>query len=169
MSDLDTQKPRKRFTWGRALLGASLAMNLLVVGVVAGSILNHAKPPKSAPLPGGDIIGYGPYTQALTAEDRVVLRDAMKRKAPELRSNRKEVKRDFDRLLVTLRAQPFDRAAAEAILGAQHARVEGQVVLVRRLLMDHIEQMEPAERVAFAERLTDAIRRGPKSRKPARD
>lgn len=158
---------KRGFRWGRLVMWVSLALNLLVVGVVGGTMLNRAHEMGEAAPPGGALISYGPYTRALNPEDRKALRGALMRNAPHLRANRREVRQDFDRLLAALRAQPFDKAAAQAVLDTQQGRVEEQARQVRLLVLDQIAGMSDAERAAFADRLEAALRRGPP--RPPRD
>jgi hypothetical protein len=86
-----------------------------------------------------------------------------------MRSTRREVRQDFERLLQLLRTEPFDVAAAAGLLEAQQARVGEQVELVRRLFLEQISAMEPEERAAFADRLEQVLRHGPPRHAPARD
>jgi len=162
--------PKKRpFRWGRLLLGVSLALNLAVVGLVGGAVLNRAREVGGPPPPNGEFLNYGPYTMALSDEDRLKLRRGLIGEAGVLRDNRREVRRDFDRLLETLRADPYDPAATRLVLDAQQARVQKQVDLVRQVLVEHLNGMSTAERTDFADRLEAVLRRGPPRLRDHRD
>ncbi|MDY6858076.1 MAG: periplasmic heavy metal sensor [Pseudomonadota bacterium] len=163
---MSEQPAPKGIRWGRVILALSLAMNLLVLGLVGGSALYHSR--NGAP-PGREILEYGPYTRALSPEDRRALRSALRHDAGAMRSTRREVRQDFERLLQLLRTEPFDVAAAAGLLEAQQARVGEQVELVRRLFLEQISAMEPEERAAFADRLEQVLRHGPPRHAPARD
>lgn len=166
MSDQMIPTPQKRRApgWMRAAFALSLTLNLLVMGVVGGAVVKHGR--DDAPPPGGEILSYGPYTRALSPEDRDALRAALMREAGELRANRQAVRRDFDRVLALLRADPFDRAATEAVLEGQQTRVEAQSRKVRGLVLDHVSAMPPEARHAFADRLDKTLRHGPPRHAP---
>lgn len=155
--------------WMRILLVLSLALNLAGIGVVAGAVLGHSKKPPR-PLMVNDL-GFGPYTDALSAEDRDALRRAFVERAPDFRDLRKLMRADFERLLTILRAEPYDAAAAEAVILAQRDRAQRGFALGHELLMQRLAGMTPAERVAFADRLEQTLARppGPPGRRPGEE
>ncbi|MBN2905809.1 MAG: periplasmic heavy metal sensor [Rhodobacteraceae bacterium] len=149
--------PRTR-TWVRVALGLSLALNLLIVGVIGGAVLSHGRQGPPVALAPGD---FGPYSRALSEEDRAALRTALRAQAPRLRENRTAVRAGFKDLLTALRADPYDPARVSALLAAQQARVEDQAGLVRDLVLTRVAQMHSEERAAFADRLERVLRHGP--------
>lgn len=155
---------KRPFRWGPLLLGVSLALNLAVVGLVGGALLDHARDRRAPPPQSGEFLNYGPYTMALSDEDRRTLRRRLIGEAGVLRENRREVRRDFDRLLETLRADPYDGEATRMVLEEQQARVQKQVDLVKMVLVEHLEGMSAADRAVFADRLESVLRRGPRDR-----
>lgn len=169
MSERDTAPGKRRLRWGPVALAVSLAFNLLFVGLVGGTALNRARDDRHRPPERGELLNYGPYTSALTTEDRLELRQALIGEAGVLREIRREVRRDFNRLLDALRAQPYDPEAANAILEMQQARVQRQIKLVSVVLLEHLAGMSDAERLAFADRLEKVLRRGPPRPEPRRD
>jgi hypothetical protein len=66
---------------------------------------------------------------------------------------------DVEDLLATLRADPFDPAAAEAALAAITRRATDRLDLGRELMADRILAMSDAERLAFADRLERGLKR----------
>ncbi len=61
-----------------------------------------------------------------------------------------------------LRAEPFDPAALDRAVDALRNRGEQRIALGQRLMMERIAQMSPDERRAFADRLDEALSRGPR-------
>lgn len=160
---MDAQKtgPEKSGRGLRIALAISVAFNLAVVGLVAGAMLRDGpgmRPPMVREL------GFGPYTEALAPADRKALRQALLERAPEIRQARLVMRDDTEALLALLRADPFDTAAFEARMAAQHARMEKQLRLGQDLLQEFIAAMPAENRRAFADRLEAGLRRGDKHR-----
>ncbi|GAA0285532.1 periplasmic heavy metal sensor [Rhodovulum strictum] len=143
--------------WVRVALVASLALNLMVLGVVGGAVLKRDMPPRAGFVPGD----YGPYSRALSEPDREALRAAYRAEAPRLRENREAVRQSFRDLQAALRAEPYDHARVVALVEAQQARVQDHATLMRGLTLDRVAAMNPEERAAFADRLERVLRRGP--------
>ncbi len=157
----DTNPPVRRGRWMQVVLILSLALNLLVVGAVAGRMLGHVKERRDGPRE-ASVLNYGPYSKALSRADRAALRQALSKQKDNLHSNRTEVRKGFRDVLAALRAQPYDAAATEALLNAQQQRVGDQIRLVRQALLDRIATMSDAERAAFADRLDEVLKHGPR-------
>ena len=165
MTETPPETPRRGDRWLRRALIASLAGNLLVVGLVAGVILREGPPHRSPP---GD--PSFPYIHALTEAQRDEMRDALRadwRADREARQRdgaddegertRRGPLRDYDRAIEALRADPFDRDALAAILADQNSRAEtwrarGQTVLLR-----YVEGMSPEARADYAARLAEDV------------
>ena len=104
--------------WMRVAFAVSLAINLGIGGLVAGSLLRDGNPMKNRLLAAD--IGFGPFTDALSKEDRADLRAAFLAAAPEMRETRQSMHADFKDLLGQLRAVPFDPAALRASFDRQN-------------------------------------------------
>lgn len=156
MAEADMTKPKPAGRWTTWALIASLALNLFVVAAVAGAGLRHQR------MPHRDVreVGFGPFTDALTREDRAALRDAFIAAAPDFRDMRREAEAGFTRLVAALRADPWDRAATEAVLAEQAARTAERLDLGRRLLVERLETMTPEARAALADRIEAVTARG---------
>lgn len=149
---IQTTKPGRGM---KIALILSLTLNLLILGMMGGAMLAHGGPHG----PGGiRDIGFGPYTEALTGEDRKALREAFFKAAPDFRAGREEMRADVARLAAAIRAEPYDRAAVEAVMTSQAARIEDRLQLGRGLLLDRLDAMGPEARAALAERI-EAMRR----------
>jgi uncharacterized membrane protein len=142
--------------WVRALLIASLAANLAVAGIVAGAAWRGGD--RGAPRD----VGFGPFTEALSREDRALLRKEFLARSPDMRDMRRAMREDARAVLVALRAEPFDEAAFRRALSDHRSRIQDRVSLGETLLVDRVAGMTPEDRRAFADRLEDRLRRGPK-------
>lgn len=141
---------------GRSWLGWALALSLLanlaLAGVLAGGIARgHMR--------GADVrgAGFGPLSAAMTRQDRQALRDAFKAAGQGWAAYRNDARADYADLARLMATEPFDRAAAEAVLTRQAARTEGRMGQAQSLLLDHIASMTPADRAAFAARLSAVL------------
>ena len=138
-------------------LALSLALNLAVVGLAAGAFLREGH---GRGMPRD--LSFGPFSEALSLEDRRALRRALMDKAPAFRESRAEAREEFAALLTSLRASPFDPAAMESALAAIEARNADRLELGRRLIAARLAEMSDADRLAFADRLEKGLRRGPR-------
>lgn len=135
-------------------LAVSVALNLAVAGMVAGAFLKSGGPGRGMPHD----LSFGPFSEALGPEDRTALRRALLDRASDFRSNSRAAKAEFETLLATLRASPFDPAAMQSALAAIEVRTAGRLELGRTLIENRIVEMSEAERLAFAERLEAGLR-----------
>lgn len=140
----------------RIALGLSLALNLLVAGLVAGAVLRDGGPRERMVRD----LDFGPFTEALSPNDRDELRRDFVQRAPDLRGMRQAMQADLETFLAALRTEPFDPAALAQVLASQQGRMARRVELGQELLLDRLTAMDPAERAAFADRLERRLRRG---------
>lgn len=140
----------------RIALAVSVALNLAVAGVAAGAMLKGG--PDGGRMEMGRELGFGPFTEALSRDDRRALREALVSKAPELRDNRRQRGQDAQEVLATLRADPFAPDALTAVMDAQQRRMESQLQLGQDLLREFLISMSPEARAAFADRLEQRLR-----------
>lgn len=142
--------------WVRALLVASLAINLAVAGLAAGWALRH----------GGDHAGHhparldmaaGPLTRALSEEDRREIGRAMRQAWRTRTDSAPGIGESFDALVADLRAVPFnvDRVATQ--MRAQRDGFAARFEMGQEVLMTHLAGMTDAERAAYADRLEAQI------------
>jgi uncharacterized membrane protein len=140
--------------WLKIALAVSVALNLAVAGLVAGAWLRDG-PGHGMPRD----MSFGPFTEALSDTDRRELRRTLGDRAHGFREARQEMQADLQALLTTLRADPFDPAAAEAALTAIERRATDRLDLGRDLIAERILAMSDAERDAFADRLERGLKR----------
>lgn len=134
----------------KIVLFASLAANLVVAGLVAGALIAGPHGPGGR---GPRDLAFGPYTAALTEADRRALFEALRAHRGELPSPRQRVEADRRELARLLRAEPFDRAAAGALLDTQRELADQRFRLGQQLLLDRLAALSPADRQAMAARL----------------
>src|SRR6516225_9650470 len=104
--------------WLLAALFASLALNLVVVGLVAGAIWRF-HPPAWAPIT-PSLVGFA---SALPPERRKQLWDQTAEERAELRPLRREVRTARDETVRVLAAEPFDR---QQFLAAQARQADAE-------------------------------------------
>ena len=90
----------------RLALYASLAVNLLFVGIVGGAIL-HGPPERGGMM--GRELGFGPFTEALSPADRMALMEAFRRSGGSPREMRQAMRADLAEFIRVLRASPSIR------------------------------------------------------------
>jgi Spy/CpxP family protein refolding chaperone len=157
MTDPATRPAR----WLKVALVLSLGLNLLVIAAVIGAALGA---PRMHDRMRGEVpreFGRSPLVSALAAEDRRAVARELRRAAEPLRENRADLRGRFERLLEAIRAEPFDRAALEALLGAQREAGARRLKIAEAALLARLEAMSPEARAAYAARLDASLRRGP--------
>lgn len=165
MSDPTKPTGRRGLPWLRIVLVVSLALNLLVAGMAAGAWLRHDR--SDAAVHHGSLrdLGYGPFGEALSVEDRRELARDLTGKARDLQANRSRIRQEFQAMLEALRTSPFDAEAFEAVATRQQERLAERQAIGRRLLLDRIEAMTDAERSVYADRLERSLRRAVRDRR----
>ncbi|PZR00234.1 MAG: hypothetical protein DI533_06495 [Cereibacter sphaeroides] len=147
----------------KIVLILSLGLNLVTLGVVGGAMvhgMSERDKPKFRDL------AFGPFTEALSPEDRQALRRAFRQDGGNPRDIRQEMQQGFADLLTALRAEPFDAGALRAVFAAMQARMQARMDFGQRLLADRIVAMTPEARTQFAERLEELMKRSPKRGDP---
>lgn len=141
----------------RIALAVSVALNLAVAGLFAGSFL---KDHEDGGPRGVREIGFGPFSEALSRDDRKALRRALLARMPEMRQARQEAAQDAQTLLGVLRAEPFDPGQLTAVLETQRVRMAGRFEVGQGLMRDLLVAMTPEARRAFADRLEKRLQGG---------
>ena len=162
---MDNQKsPSKRGGWVKAVFALSLALNLLVVGAVAGAAWRHGGPggPDGRARSGGPPSGLS-MLRALERDDRrAVLRAA----------RAAQIEPAFDRgafqaeLVAALRAEPLDMDALDRLLAQQRAYAGARLETVLGVWRAHVQSMSADAREAYAERLEEGGKRRGKDPQP---
>jgi uncharacterized membrane protein len=141
----------------RWLLVPSLALNLLVLGLVVGDALSGGGPGRG---PRPVEMSLGPVGRALEPQDRRAILGSL-RGDPDLRPlGRGERAAGFAAVAQALRADPFDEGRLREALLAQSDRVAAAQRAVQEALLARLAGMTPGERAAFADRLEAEAGRG---------
>ena len=140
----------------KVLLFSSLALNLLVAGLVVGALLAHRGDHENHP-PRLDRIS-GPMTRALSLEDKRVIGKSMRAAYRDMWPSRADSRADYDAMAAALRADPFDPEDVRAAMERQLEIVGRRANLGRELLLDRLSAMSPEERAGFADRLIKVLK-----------
>ncbi|MEL6619791.1 MAG: periplasmic heavy metal sensor [Pseudomonadota bacterium] len=159
MTDPVAPPPRTRCPiWVRVVLGLSLALNLLIIGLVAGFVLRGGPVASN----GGGLSYAAPYIIALDRSDRRAVLAAI-RSDPTL-PDRRARRAQFAEMLTALRADPIDIAQVQAILDRQ-ARATSRVQAVAQATwLARVQEMSVADRRAYADGVENVLKRGPRRR-----
>lgn len=143
--------------WLKPALIVSVALNLAVAGLVLGAWLGDG-PRKGMPRD----MSFGPFSEALSDQDRRALRKGLMERAGEFSTSREAARAEFEALLAALRADPFDPAAMKSALAAIESRNAERLQLGRSLIETRLIEMSAEDRQAFADRLERGLRHRPK-------
>ncbi|MFK7835386.1 MAG: periplasmic heavy metal sensor [Sulfitobacter sp.] len=160
----DDTTPR---TTGRGIkwaLGLSLAVNLIVVGLIAGALWRfQGGGPRAWD---GPPLSYGaPFARALPRDDRRALNRKLRREEIGLPS-RAERRALYQEMVDLLRSETFDAARVQRILDTQASTAARVQTHAQKGWVELVSAMTLEERRAMAFRLEEALRRGHKKRKP---
>lgn len=150
--------------WMKVLLAVSLAINLGVLGIVGGAALRGAG---DRGRPDVRDIGFGPFSDALSPQDRKELRRAFLQDGGNPRAMRQMMRSEVGTLLEVLRTEPLQEADLRAAFSQFQRRGQERLDLGQRLLADRIIAMSPDDRARFADRLEDGIARSGQRVSPA--
>lgn len=150
--------------WMKVLLAVSLALNLGVLGLVGGAALRGAG---DRGRPDVRDIGFGPFSDALSPQDRQELRRAFLRDGGNPREMRRLMRSEVGTLLQVLRTEPLQEAELRAAFSQFQQSGQERLDLGQRLLADRIIAMSPDDRARFADRLEEVMARGGKRGAPA--
>jgi uncharacterized membrane protein len=141
----------------KILLALSLAVNLAVLGVVAGTALKM-RYDGERPTATRDI-AFGPFTEALSRDQRRALFKGMAERGGNLRQAREQFRSDVAAIAESLRRSPFDAEEFRSLIAQQGARLEVRADEGRQALAALVTSMPEAERLEFADRLEQALQR----------
>lgn len=152
----DETKTRRMSKGLRALLFGSLALNLAVVGIGLGVVLNRPDGDNRPPRGRDYAFGYtGAFTQQQRDDFGAMLRGAFDK--TRAREGGPDVLADYREALNLLREDPFDRAAFNDAVSRQDARAEARQARGRELMVGFIADFPPDARCAYADRLEHRI------------
>lgn len=139
----------------KIMLGLSLALNLLVVGVVAGAVMRGGGPAR-----GPAVTTYAmPYVRALPGADRrAIFRELRSAEVDGLpdHATRKALYAD---MIAALGADTFDQATIDAILAQQSTASVAVMKAAQQAWIGRVAKMSNAERHAYAEQVREVLDR----------
>lgn len=131
---------RPRLKWA---LVASLGLNLIFVGLLAGAVFRGPPPP---PIP-----GLWHYARALPDPYRRDLSRALRDSRRDWIGPRDALRAQQQAMAAALTAEPFDPAAVAEVL-ARETSLSGELsARGREMLLAEIARMSAADRAAYAE------------------
>ncbi|MCK0138412.1 periplasmic heavy metal sensor [Aliiroseovarius sp. F47248L] len=152
-----------RQKWTRVLLVVSLTLNLLVLGLVIGAKLGGHRDqgfdPRGPNRGAIRDLGFAPVAGALERSDRREIGKILRDRSGSFAENRKKLEAEFQDMLSTLRADPFDPEALLLTMTQQSERMRQRGELARSVLVERIAQMSMSERREFADRIERSIRK----------
>lgn len=154
--DKAAAEARRSPLWMRAALFVSLALNLAVVGIVAGALAGR-RTPEGPDLPRDPSSAL--YLRALPGSQREALQEGMRHEHQHFRVDPARLRAEAEATLSVLRADPFDPAAFAARIAEQRRAMTERVSVGDRLLVERLAAMKPGERQAYADRLERALDR----------
>lgn len=162
-SDVKTS-PKGTRLWMRIVLVVSLGLNLLVVGAIAGIAIKggpfkHGGPPSH--LANQTI---GPFTRALTLNDRRLIMRELRRQGEAEGWTREKHRQSMEEMVLLLEATPFDpdafgNAFEATVNGLQNRLLDASDAFVLRL-----SDMTDEERAAYAARVREEMDKKPRKK-----
>lgn len=147
MSETETQKPVGMRRRTKVLLAASLGVNMLFIGAAGGMLFHNDRPDRIRDA------AFGPYTRALSHEDRKAIGTALREEAGHPRQNLPKIKASFEALKTALTADVYDRELVHGLIIGQQEIGMNRYKVGQRLLLERLDAMSPQERRGFAEHL----------------
>jgi uncharacterized membrane protein len=138
---------RRAPRWLLMALFASLAVNLIIVGSLAGAVWRHRGPPAGAGVVIPNLLGYA---STFAPERRKEIWELTREERSRMRPFRREVRAAREETTKALAAEPFDR---QQFLAAQSKQAEAEHrarAAVQDLFLKIAESLTPEERRAFA-------------------
>lgn len=153
----------------RVVLVVSLALNLLVLGVVAGGVMKGVQMHRAGPASGMRAPDLRDLWLAMPEEVRRDMRQADGPRNAEGHAARREERRAQaaarqEALVALLRAPEFDAQAFSDILMAEHNERAERIAGAHQAFVARVSALNAPERAAVADRLQDAPARRRSSR-----
>lgn len=147
----------------KIMLGVSLALNLAVVGLIAGAVLRGG--PKGPPPSSRSYAA--PYIRALPHADRRAIFHGIRKSDIGRKTNHAARRALYEQMLVVLRAEELDASTILAVLAQQKAGSQDIQDAVQTGWITLLSDMGLAERRAYADAVeVEMKRRSHKKRKP---
>ncbi len=153
MSDPVIPKPNR---WLKRGLFLSLAVNLLIVGIVAGALLRPGSGPGGkSPAPRPPVEWMQGVVRQLPEDAQAELRKGFLNNRGELRRIRSGFRATRQEMMRILETEPYDPQAMEALMRQQDAAWRSIVAKGQMLFLDTIAAMTAEERAQFVQNLKE--------------
>ncbi|CUH82452.1 periplasmic heavy metal sensor [Tropicibacter naphthalenivorans] len=139
---------KKTKPWLRVVLFASLALNVLVIGLAVGAVL-HGPPDRGK----RDRDPALPFTRAFDDHQRGELRDRLRADFDATRGQGPGFMAGYQEALSVLRADPFDADRLRDLLDDQGRVADARRKRGQDVLATYLGSLTPSERAAYADRL----------------
>lgn len=154
----ETAAPKRKFNWWRVVLVVSLALNLLIAGLVVGVAMRFRDAPPPRELAERDV-GYGAFIAAFEGDDRRALGRAYRSEMPDRDELRLRYRTQIDEVLTALRSEPFDAARFQSALHQRQEELEHMQERGQVLLIGQLSGMDQAARLRYADKLEHILTR----------
>ncbi len=148
-----SEERKKKFRWMPVMLAVSLACNLLVVGVIAGTALRFRD--------GGGVRfsqGFGPALyRALPDRDRKAFRSEL---ADRHKHGARGRSQDLKALSQALRSVPFDAEEVQVLIESKAQERADVHKALNQIWLVRVTEMSDEERSAYADRLEEIMAKG---------
>lgn len=145
--------PRRASRGFRILLFVSLAMNMLIVGLLVGALSSGRMGSK----PRVDF-DFGPFFRSLSEEDRRAIVQSV-RSNPDIRPpSPRNRRQDLLTFVDIMRSDPFDSAAMADLMAKQRENGSRVLVAAHGAFLERMEASSLEDRIAFADRLVAELR-----------
>lgn len=118
-----TERPSRALAWLSALLLLSVALNCLLVGVVAGHLLRAREEAPAAGAAGDGPLPFSERMRRLPPAERDKFQAAMLPYRPAIRAARAELAEARAQFRETLRRDPYDAAATSQAMAAMRGKL----------------------------------------------
>ena len=149
---MDNDKPKTPRVM-RVILAISLALNLLVLGLIGGFVMKggHDAPRVS--------LGLGPIGQMLAPKDRREIGQILRKRGDLKPARRSERASFFKSFGAAIRAEPFDPVAVSELLAQGDRRNATLQSAAQEAFVTQLTRMSQAERAQLAARVEQGRRR----------
>ena len=153
-----TDTPTRKRRWLYPVLFLSLALNLLIVGIVVGWLVSPGGPKRADFGTARGLVGE-PFLRALPDEHRRELMREALQEAKSIRESRQALRARFEAFLEALRADPYDPARVESLMKEQRNVALRRQDIGETMLLNRLEEMSPEQRLEYADALEHSLRR----------
>lgn len=147
--------------WMKLMLVASLALNLIVAGLIGGNALRHWSEPSYANIeaePGLDR-RQTRLLRMVPEPARPQAREILLSRTDEIDRARKGMREAHMAFIEAIRAQPLELERLEAALARRHAASAEFWQIGMEQMVEIARALEPAQRVELADRFEERTRR----------